>query len=159
MTEALMFTVHGTPRPKSRPRWVKGRMVTTANPHEKLWRKAVERAALAAVLYRGDPAPVFRGPVRVTMIFTFEPPASARDRIGTPHTDKPDKDNLEKLVLDAMKKAAVFRDDSQVADGPVSKVWGERAGVVVIAEPMPAAPAPTPSAAEPVAPSWLAPSS
>lgn len=152
----LTFAVHGTPRPKTRPRFVKGKVVTTTKPKEKLWRLAVQRAALAAVLYRGDHVPVFRGPVRVSMIFVFEPPKSARDRIGKPHTDVPDKDNLEKLVLDAMKKAGVFRDDSQVAQGPVEKWWGERAGVTVLAEPIADRPAQALSAEAAAAPDWLA---
>lgn len=158
MSEALTFSVRGTPRPKSRPRFIRGRVVTTTKPKEKLWRTGVERAAFAAVLYRGDPAPVFRGAVRVTMIFTFEPPKSGRDRLGKPHTDVPDKDNLEKLVLDAMKKAKVYADDSQVAAGPTEKWWGEQAGVVVLAEPIDTALAVAPTnAAAGLPPDWLAP--
>jgi Holliday junction resolvase RusA-like endonuclease len=154
--ETFTFSCFGTPRAKSRPRHVRGRFVSTANPHEKLWKRGVERAAFAAVIYRGDPLPLFPGPVRVTMTFIFEPPKGERHRIGTPHTLKPDKDNLEKLVLDAMTKARVFKDDSQVAQGPVEKWWGERAGVVVVAEQIGAERAPAPSAAASVAPDWLA---
>lgn len=154
MIEQLLFTVAGTPRPKTRPRFVKGRVVTTANPHEKLWRKWVERAAFSAVMHRGDPVPVFRGPVRVRMVFTFEPPRRERERIGTPHTHKPDTDNLAKLVMDAMQRAGVFHDDALVAQCPVEKWWGERAGVVVLTELIDAAPV-APSVAEPDAPGWL----
>lgn len=133
-------------------------MVSTANPHEKLWKKAVERTAFATVIYRGDPMPIFTGPVRVRMVFTFEPPKSARDRIGQPHTDRPDSDNLSKLVLDAMVRARVLKDDSLVAALPVEKWWGERAGVVVLAEQIDSGPAQAPNAATPVAPGWLSPS-
>jgi Holliday junction resolvase RusA-like endonuclease len=38
---------------------------------------------------------------------------------GLPHRNKPDKDNLEKALLDA-----IYRDDSQVWDGRVTKIWG-----------------------------------
>lgn len=38
---------------------------------------------------------------------------------GKPHQQKPDKDNLEKALLDA-----IFDDDSRIWDGRVSKVWG-----------------------------------
>ncbi|MGU0055537.1 RusA family crossover junction endodeoxyribonuclease [Enterobacter hormaechei] len=38
---------------------------------------------------------------------------------GKPHQQKPDKDNLEKALLDA-----IFDDDSRVWDGRVTKVWG-----------------------------------
>jgi Holliday junction resolvase RusA-like endonuclease len=153
---SLTFSVRGTPRPKTRPRFVRGKVVTTANPHEKLWRKAVERAAFAAAICRGDPMPLFTGPVRVNMVFTFEPPKSERQRLGTPHTHKPDKDNLEKLVLDAMVKVRVLADDSQVAGGDVVKLWGERAGVALVVEQIDAEPAQAPtSAAEGEPPAWL----
>lgn len=156
MTEPLVFTVHGTPRPKARGRIIRGRVVTTTQKTEKLWRLAVLRAVKEALALRGDPVPIFRSAVRVSMVFTFEPSGSRRDLIGTPHTHKPDKDNLEKLVLDAMEKAGVFRNDSQVAMGPTEKWWGERAGVVVLAEPVDATRARPPSAAEPELPGWLA---
>lgn len=42
------------------------------------------------------------------------------DMNGKPHQQKPDKDNLEKALLDA-----IFDDDSRVWDGRVTKVWGE----------------------------------
>jgi Holliday junction resolvase RusA-like endonuclease len=159
LTTPLTFSARGTPRPKSRPRLVRGRWVSTANPHEKLWKKAVERAAFAAVIYRGDPVPLFTGPVRVSMVFTFEPPASDRGRIGQPHDQKPDKDNLEKLVLDAMERAGVFRNDSQVAQGPVEKWWGERAGRRSARLGRRLRPAQAPSAGEGDPPGWLATSS
>lgn len=155
--DAFTFSVRGTPRPKTRPRWVKGRMVSTANPHEKLWKKAVERAAFAAAIYRGDPLPLFGGACRVDMVFTFEPPKGSSDRLGKPHTLKPDKDNLEKLVLDAMVRARVFGDDSQVAGGDVVKLWGERAGVAVVVTELANQPAQAPTgAAAGDAPAWLA---
>lgn len=156
MDESFTFSCFGTPRPKSRPRFIRGKTVSTANPHEKLWKKGVERACLAAVLWNSDHLPIFRGPVRVRMVFTFEPPLPERARIGTPHTLKPDADNISKLVLDAMVKTKVLADDSLVAALPVEKWWGERAGVVVIAEPMDGQPAQAPSAAEPGCPDWLA---
>lgn len=39
---------------------------------------------------------------------------------AVPHTPKPDRDNMEKACLDAMKDI-VFCDDKQVWDGPVRK--------------------------------------
>ena len=37
------------------------------------------------------------------------------------HTSKPDRDNLEKAVLDALTNLGVWRDDSQVCAGEVRK--------------------------------------
>lgn len=50
---------------------------------------------------------------------------------GQPHQQKPDKDNLEKALLDAL-----FEDDCCIWDGRVSKIWGD-AGQIIIrrAEP------------------------
>lgn len=45
---------------------------------------------------------------------------------GKPHQVKPDKDNLEKALLDAL-----FLDDAHIWDGRTTKVWG-RAGKIII---------------------------
>lgn len=144
MIEPLTFTVHGTPRPQQRPRKVRGRFVSTTNPKLKLWRDAIERACRAALANRGDPLPLFgRGvAVSVSMRFTFAAPSSDPARFGTDHTQKPDKDNLEKAVLDVLELCRVFVNDSQVSRGPVSKVWGVRPGLSVEIAPAVAASAP-----------------
>jgi len=45
-----------------------------------------------------------------------------------PHTAKPDRDNLDKAVLDALKKDGWFRDDSIVCDGRILKVYHAKDG-------------------------------
>lgn len=45
---------------------------------------------------------------------------------GKPHQQKPDKDNLEKALLDA-----IFDDDCKIWDGRVTKIWGETGKIVV----------------------------
>ena len=45
----------------------------------------------------------------------------------TPHRQTPDKDNLEKALLDSL-----FKDDSHIWDGRVSKVWSNRGAIIVI---------------------------
>ena len=45
---------------------------------------------------------------------------------GQPHQQKPDKDNLEKALLDAL-----YADDSKVWDGRVTKRWGETGRIIV----------------------------
>ena len=52
------------------------------------------------------------------------------------HASKPDRDNLEKAVLDAMK-GIVFVDDSQACSGSVEKVYAsgdEVSGVLITIE-------------------------
>ena len=56
------------------------------------------------------------------MIFTFELPKDWHvSIIGTPHQHTPDKDNLEKGILDIF----LLHDDSAVFDGRVTKLWGD----------------------------------
>lgn len=45
---------------------------------------------------------------------------------GKPHQQKPDKDNLEKALLDA-----IYDDDSKVWDGRATKLWGETGKIIV----------------------------
>lgn len=45
---------------------------------------------------------------------------------GKPHQQKPDKDNLEKALLDA-----IFEDDCRIWDGRVSKIWGESGKIII----------------------------
>lgn len=132
---ALTFFVTGTPRPQPRPRFTNGRVVSTAEPKAKLWRIAVDRAVRLALEQRGGYVPAFGGAVRLTCAFTFVPPAGARDRLGKPHTHKPDASNLLKLIEDVMEAAGVFANDSQIADVRPQKWWGDKPGVVVLVEP------------------------
>lgn len=45
---------------------------------------------------------------------------------GQPHQTKPDKDNLEKALLDA-----IFDDDCRIWDGRVTKRWGETGQIII----------------------------
>lgn len=121
---ALSFRVFGRPRPQPRPRVVKGRAVSTADPKARLWRQTVERAAREAVAASGYGAPALRGAVRMTVVFQFATKDAAR--WAQPHTAKPDASNLLKLVEDAMEAAGVFANDSQLAAVEPVKMWGER---------------------------------
>jgi Holliday junction resolvase RusA-like endonuclease len=61
----------------------------------------------------------------------FSPPKSwsqkkRADAIGTPHRGTPDRDNVDKAILDAL-----FPNDSAIADGVISKRWGEPARVEI----------------------------
>lgn len=59
------------------------------------------------------------------VIFTVPMPKSwskkkRAEMNGKPHQQRPDKDNFEKALLDA-----VFGEDSHVWDGRATKLWGE----------------------------------
>ena len=45
---------------------------------------------------------------------------------GEPHQQTPDKDNLEKALLDSL-----FEDDSRIWDGRVTKRWGQVGKIIV----------------------------
>ena len=47
------------------------------------------------------------------------------------HTVRPDADKLARSLLDAISDAGVWRDDAQVAELHVRKVYGDRPGVRV----------------------------
>lgn len=51
--------------------------------------------------------------------------------IGKPHQQRPDKDNLEKGLLDA-----VYKEDATIWDGRVSKIWGKTGSIIVLSENM-----------------------
>lgn len=122
---ALLFdvTIMGHPRPKARPRFAGGRVVSSVSKHEKLWKLALNREICWAVNFK---APISQ-PVYVDMDFWFATPIF--DRCEKPHTFKPDKDNLEKLALDCLVKCHVLKDDSIVASGETTKRWMMAGGV------------------------------
>lgn len=155
MKKSLVFTVHGTPRPQPRPRFVRGRVVSTADAKAKLWRGAIDRAVRAAIKASGRAVPLFTGAVKLTAVFTFTPPPSQLARLGTPHTHKPDASNLLKLIEDVMEDAGVFKNDSQIMRADPVKWWGERAGVQILVEDASEERRAPSAAASSAPPSWL----
>ena len=81
--------------------------------------KATVRMA-AAEAYSGEP---IYGPVRMDVTFVLPFKGTRRKTKPSPrrwHTTKPDRDNLEKALLDALK-GTVIADDKQVCCGEVRK--------------------------------------
>ena len=65
------------------------------------------------------------------ILFVLPMPASwsikkRRAMDGQPHQQVPDKDNLEKALLDAL-----FQNDAHIWDGRVTKLWGEIGKIIV----------------------------
>ena len=70
----------------------------------------------------------------VSWVATFSPPASWSKKkraamLGTLHRVKPDRDNIDKALLDAL-----FPDDQQIAKGSIEKRWGVAEGLEVTIE-------------------------
>lgn len=134
---AVSFVIPGKPYAQKRARsgYVKalGRAVTYDDPANRSFSEAVR--AIAMPLFD---APL-EGPVRTDIVAVFEPPPSwskkrrAEALASGYHTQKPDRDNVEKACLDALKRIA-WRDDCQVATGSCTKLWGERAETRVTVE-------------------------
>lgn len=79
-------------------------------------------AIIARSKYKGDP---ISGPVELNITFYLPIPPSwtktkQRDMDGQLHTSRPDRDNLEKGVCDALNKI-VWKDDGQVCMGTTIK--------------------------------------
>jgi len=129
--KSLTIFVPGLPVAQPRPRAVSfrghARMYSPGTSNE--WKACVIHALRAVVADAGSfPAGV---PIRCDLTFylprpkghfgsgknlhTIKPSAPKRP------TGKPDRDNLDKAVCDAITAAGVWRDDSQVTDGRIRK--------------------------------------
>ena len=94
------------------------------------------QAALALLASPSAPRVPWPGPVELDVAFTFAPPpswpkwkqaAALEGRIWPASANVGDRDNLEKMLGDALK-GLMFRDDCQVVGGQVSKVYGPEDG-------------------------------
>lgn len=133
----------GQPRPRACRRGARAGIYDpgTADGWKSLVREAASKALKAGELNAGPyvSRPIFTGPVRVDISIWFPRPKShflkAGIRADAPiyHTSKPDRDNCEKAILDALgsEELQIWRDDAQVCDGAVSKTYaapGQAAG-------------------------------
>ena len=100
--------IDGVPKAQPRPRMTKHGHVY--NPDTaKDWKKTVQGAFL---LHR---KPVILNPCTVEIIFYLRmPKARQSEALYLPHTAKPDGDNLEKAVWDALTEIGVWKDDSLI---------------------------------------------
>ncbi len=144
MAELLRIFVRGNPEPMPRVRGRiagKGRkaFVTFYNaekyPREHkqagrelpwlVWKKRVIAAVKS--VWRADTC---AKAVRVDIDFFFDRPQyllTAKSPPGKiPHDVKPDKDNCEKLILDALVECGVLADDGIAAQGETDKWWPRR---------------------------------
>ncbi len=100
------------------------------------WKTIIRNTATAG----WDRVP-FTGPTRVSWVAFFARPKSHIKRNGelkenapTWHKGKPDRDNLDKALLDALVNAGILADDKQVCSGDLEKAYvapGELPGMAV----------------------------
>ena len=89
-------------------------------------------STIARQEYKDEP---MKGPVEVNIIFHMPIPPSwskkkQRDAPGQWHDVRPDRDNLEKGVCDALNKI-VWNDDGQVCAGRIEKYYSDNPRIEV----------------------------
>jgi len=143
MSDKLAFSVPGLPRGKGRPRavarlrWVAGQpeaFVDIVTPKDT---RDAESAVRAAFRRRYPDHRPWTGAVMLRFTAVFPIPASWPKRLKELarrgemyHTAKPDKDNVEKMIVDALNHVA-WTDDAQVQGGGVKR-YGEPARIDVV---------------------------
>ena len=86
------------------------------------------RAKLEANLAHHVPDQKYAGPVELVSTWCF-PKGKHKD--GEPMTEKPDTDNLVKLLKDCMTKVGFWKDDAQVVRDITEKFWASIPGIYI----------------------------
>ncbi len=140
----IEFFIEGEPVGKPRSHTAKGRTFYKEGP----WTRWVAQATLQ--MRKKAPSEPLLGPLVVTVVAYFtlpqKPSKELRARIKecgdslVPHTSTPDRDNVDKAVLDLLQKLGFMKNDSQVFHGGVRKFYAHHEsppGCLVIIEGWP----------------------
>jgi Holliday junction resolvase RusA-like endonuclease len=117
--------VGARPEPQSRPIYVK-KLDRVISPKADFYKAVKKRAEKYA-----PPAPIDKA-VKLTVSFCYLPPACKKHAVF--NTSRPDLDNLEKAVMDALTKAKIWRDDCLVVKKDSRKVFRRYEGVYIVVE-------------------------
>lgn len=110
------FFVEGDPKGQPRPR--RSLLGGVYNPGvADGWKQAVFYEAR-----RHAPREPLEGPLDVSIDFIFRRPKRGK-KTAVFAAVRPDRDNLDKAVLDALQAAGFFRDDAQVCTGVIRKLY------------------------------------
>jgi Holliday junction resolvase RusA-like endonuclease len=135
----MTFFIHGDtkgqPRPRAFARKMGAKYVARVYDSDVAdeWKRAVDLAIVLA-FSEHKPAFVEGQPIEVVATFWMRRPKSHFNAHGfvkpsapVRHAQKPDADNLVKLVLDRITRSElIWRDDSQVAYLTVAKYWADK---------------------------------
>lgn len=140
-SSTIQFTVPGEPQGMARPRFTvrrgRGKIFAQAYTPQKsqAYKQQVELFARAWM-----PAVPWDGPVRLDIDAYLERPQRLLKKSSPAGpvwcTTKPDRDNIEKAVLDALTNAGLWNDDKQVCCGEVRKFFvaiDSKPGLVITA--------------------------
>jgi len=116
----ISFWVEGLPigQPRTKAARIGSFVRMYTPPVANQWKTEVGRSAMASMVR--DNVKSITVPVRLACIFYFPRPKKhylkGMLRTGCPyyHPQKPDLDNLEKAVMDALTNYGIWRDDAQV---------------------------------------------
>lgn len=127
------FTVFGPPTGKGRPRFTKSGHTYTPEK-TKNYEELVRFSFISSYLdgTKDAKAPkLIENPVQANIIAYFEIPKSYSKKKRQqclenklPATNKPDTDNIAKIILDSLNGYA-YIDDKQVIDLTVTKLWSD----------------------------------
>ena len=108
----------GHPRPRAFSRGGHARVFDCGSAEG--WKSLIALAARDHL-----PASPLACPVRVDVEFHFRRPQRLMKKKSPagfiPHTAKPDRDNLDKAVLDTLTQIGFFQDDALVVEGTITK--------------------------------------
>lgn len=121
---SIEITIPLEPVAKGRPLFGKGRTYTPAKTE-----KATKEIAfiISSVLKNSKNAPTFdpKDPLGLEVLYVFKRPKSYKKSSHREwKTTKPDKDNLDKLLMDAITKSGLWNDDNQVVQTSSKKLVG-----------------------------------
>lgn len=157
MPSVISFEVQGDPKGQPRPRAFARKFANGAVMARVYDPGTAEgwKAQIALAAKEHVPFPPLTGPVRLDIEFRFKRPKSHFLKTGLRsdapffHIGKPDRDNLEKAVMDALTTLGMWKDDGQVCVGEVKKIYdgcveminerGETCGLVMMGNGRPGA--------------------
>ena len=126
---SITFTIYGEPKGQPRPKaFSRGGHARVYDPGTaEGWKSLIAHAVTPHI-----PAVPIEGPIRVDWTAYFPRPKRLMRRSdpegAVMHTAKPDRDNVEKALLDALTQIGMWRDDAQVCDGRSRKFYAEKNG-------------------------------
>ena len=103
------------------------------NKRQKPWMAAVASSAVDAI---GDDCELIRGPVKLAVTLVFARPKSHMGKRGLRpsapqcHITKPDSLKCVRAIEDALS-GVIWKDDSQVVEHQIAKVYGEPEGAII----------------------------